>query len=53
MRKGGIHVVALHTHMTDEKPTLYFTHFWAKGKTQDLARAFREALDAQAAVKKS
>ena len=53
LRKGNIHVVALHTHMTGEKPTFYFTHFWAKGKTADLAHAFRAALDTQAAVKKS
>ena len=53
LRRGGIHVVALHSHMTGEKPTFYFTHFWSKGKTEDLARAFRAALDAQAGVKKS
>lgn len=53
LRKGGIHVVALHSHMTGEKPSFYFTHFWGKGRTADLARAFRVALDAQAAVKKS
>ena len=53
LRRGGIHVVALHSHMTGEKPTFYFTHFWSKGKTEDLARAFRAALDAQGEVKKS
>ena len=53
LRKGGIHVVALHSHMMGEEPSFYFTHFWAKGKVEDLARAFRAALDAQAAVKKS
>ena len=53
LRKGGIHIVALHSHMTGEKPSFYFTHFWGKGKSEDLARAFRAALDAQAAVNKS
>jgi len=53
LRKGGIHVVALHTHMTGEKPNFYFTHFWGKGKAEDIARAFRAALDAQAAANKS
>ncbi len=53
LRKGGIHIVALHSHMTGEKPSFYFTHFWCKGKTEDLAHGFRAALDAQAAVKKS
>ena len=50
LRAGGIHVVALHTHMTGETPIFYFTHFWRKGKADDLARAFRAALDAQAVV---
>jgi hypothetical protein len=53
LRKGGIHIVALHSHMIGEKPAFYFTHFWAKGKAEDLARAFKTALDAQAAVRKS
>jgi len=52
LRKGGIHVVALHTHMTGETPVFYFTHFWSKGSAGVLARAFRAALDAQAAVGK-
>ena len=51
LRKAGIHVVALHNHMMDVQPDLYFTHFWGKGTTADLARGFRAALDAQAAVK--
>jgi hypothetical protein len=50
LRKGGIHVVALHNHMIGEQPNFYFTHFWGTGKAADLARAFRAALDAQASV---
>ena len=52
LRKGGIHVVALHSHMMGEQPSFYFTHFWGVGKAEDLARSFRVALDAQASVKK-
>lgn len=52
LRKAGIHVVALHNHMMDEEPSLYFTHFWGKGQAAVLARGFRAALDAQAAVGK-
>lgn len=52
LRQAHIHVVALHTHMVGETPTLYFTHFWAKGTTADLARGLRGALDAQAAAAK-
>ncbi|MGH8042378.1 MAG: DUF1259 domain-containing protein [Rudaea sp.] len=53
LRKNGIHVVALHSHMMGEQPNFYFAHFWATGKVNDLARGFRAALDAQAAVNKS
>jgi len=53
LRSRDVHVVALHNHMTGETPTFYFTHFWGKGRSADLARAFRAALDAQAAVKRS
>ena len=52
LRKAGIHIVALHNHMIGDEPTFYFTHFWGKDKAADLARGFRAALDAQAAVAK-
>jgi hypothetical protein len=51
LRKSGLHVVALHNHMMGEVPGFYFTHFWGKGRAADLARGFRSALDAQAAIK--
>jgi hypothetical protein len=51
LRKSGLHVVALHNHMMGEVPAFYFTHFWGKGRAADLARGFRSALDAQAAIK--
>ncbi len=47
LRKGGIHVVALHNHMVGERPAFYFTHFWGKGPARDLAAALHGALDAQ------
>src|SRR5438309_8712561 len=43
---------ALHNHMIGEQPAFYFTHFWAKGSTEELARGFQTALDAQAQVAK-
>jgi hypothetical protein len=52
LRKGGVHIVALHSHMIGEQPNFYFTHFWSSGKSDDLARALRGALDAQAQVGK-
>ncbi len=48
LRKAGIHVVALHNHMVGERPAFYFTHFWGKGKPEELARGLKAALDAQA-----
>jgi Domain of Unknown Function (DUF1259) len=53
LRKVGVHVVALHTHMIGESPTMYFAHFWAKGSVPELARSLHAALDAQAAAGKS
>lgn len=52
LRDAGLHVVALHNHMMGEQPVFYFTHYWGKGPAGELARGFRNALDAQAAVGK-
>jgi len=52
LSKAGIHIVALHNHMIGTEPDFYFTHFWGKGKSTDLARGFRTALDAQVGVTK-
>jgi len=51
LRRGGIHVVALHNHMLDEEPRFFFLHYWGKGPAADLARGLRSALDTQAAGK--
>jgi hypothetical protein len=47
LRKAGIHVVALHNHMTDSDPPFFFLHFWGKGPATGLAKGLRSALDAQ------
>ncbi len=47
LRKGNIHIVALHNHMIGEQPAFYFTHFWGKGRAEDLAQGVKFALDAQ------
>jgi hypothetical protein len=47
LRAAGINIVALHNHMNGEAPAIYFTHFWGKGRAEDLAAGFRSALDAQ------
>lgn len=46
LRTAGIHIVALHNHMTGEKPAFYFLHYWGNGDPVDLARGLRSALDA-------
>jgi hypothetical protein len=47
LRAGGIHVVAIHNHMTHEEPQYIFLHYWGKGKAQDLARALKAAMETQ------
>ena len=50
LRKANINLVALHNHMIAETPPFYFTHFWGKGPSAELARGLRSALDAQRAA---
>ena len=51
MRRAGIHVVALHNHMTGEQPHFYFTHYWATGPVEKLAQDFKAVLDVQARLR--
>ena len=46
LRRAGIDVTALHGHMLDEQPRLFFLHFWAHDDTDKVARGLRSALDA-------
>ncbi|MER9345421.1 DUF1259 domain-containing protein, partial [Mesorhizobium sp. M0601] len=52
MLDNGIEITALHSHMLDEQPRLFFMHFWAYDDAQKLAKGLRAALD-KVAVKKS
>jgi hypothetical protein len=45
LRATGINVVAIHQHMTDEKPRMLFIHYWGKGSLTQLAKALKEALE--------
>jgi hypothetical protein len=45
LRDHGIEVTALHSHMIDDSPHLFFMHFWANDDAQKLARGMRAALD--------
>jgi Domain of Unknown Function (DUF1259) len=51
LRSNGIEVTALHSHMLDEQPRLFFMHFWANDDALKLARALRAALDKTASAK--
>jgi hypothetical protein len=45
LRTNGIEVTALHSHMMDDSPHLYFMHFWANDDAGKLAKGLRAALD--------
>jgi Domain of Unknown Function (DUF1259) len=45
LQEQGIQVTALHDHMLEEEPRLFFMHFWANDDAQKLARGLRAALD--------
>ena len=45
LRQNGIDIVAIHHHMLDTQPAVYFVHYWGTGSSDRLAAAFRAALD--------
>jgi Domain of Unknown Function (DUF1259) len=42
---SGIEVTALHNHMLDDQPRLFFMHFWANDAADKLAGGLKAALD--------
>jgi len=44
LREHGIEVTAIHNHMLDDKPHLYFVHFWANDDAKKLAEGLKAAL---------
>ncbi|HEV2992120.1 MAG TPA: DUF1259 domain-containing protein, partial [Candidatus Angelobacter sp.] len=44
LRQNGIQVTAVHSHMLQEEPRLFFMHFWANDNALKLARGLRAAL---------
>ena len=44
LRKNGLDVVAIHHHMTDTRPAIYFLHYWGTGPADKLATGFKAAL---------
>ena len=51
LRANGIDVTAVHSHMLDEQPRLFFLHFWAVDDAFKLAKGLRAALDKTASTK--
>ncbi|MBA1141301.1 DUF1259 domain-containing protein [Mesorhizobium neociceri] len=45
LRENGIEVTAVHNHMLDDQPRLFFMHFWANDDAAKLARGLKAALD--------
>ncbi len=45
LEANGIQVVAVHNHLLDEEPRLFFMHFWANDEAVKLARGLKAGLD--------
>ena len=51
LRQNGIEVVAIHSHMLEEQPRLFFVHFWANDDALKLAKGLQAALDKMAVAR--
>ena len=45
LRANGIEVTAVHNHMLDDEPRLFFMHFWANADAKTLAGGLHAALE--------
>jgi hypothetical protein len=45
LRDNNIEVTAVHNHMLDDQPRMFFVHFWANDDATKLAKGLRAALD--------
>jgi hypothetical protein len=45
LRRNGLEVVAIHHHMVDSRPTVYFLHYWGTGPADKLATGFKAAVN--------
>jgi hypothetical protein len=52
LTSNGINVTALHNHMLNETPRLFFLHFWGVGAPAKIAAGIRAGVDQTAAGKK-
>ena len=44
LRDAGIEVTALHNHMLDDQPRLFFMHFWGNDDAMKLGAGLKAAL---------
>ena len=44
LRENGIEVTAVHNHMLDDQPRLFFVHFWGNDDAAKLAHGLKSAL---------
>jgi hypothetical protein len=44
LRSNGLNIVAIHHHMTETQPTVFFLHYWGTGPVEHLATGFKAAL---------
>ena len=45
LRKNGLEVVAIHHHMTTDRPMIIFVHYWGTGPADKLATGFKAAVN--------
>ena len=45
LRKGSIDIVAVHNHMLNEEPRIFFLHYWGTGKVEELATTVDQAFE--------
>src|SRR5262245_49815267 len=45
LRKNGLDVVAIHHHMTADRPMIIFLHYWGTGSADKLATGFKAAVN--------
>jgi hypothetical protein len=45
LRANGLDVVAIHHHMTSDRPMIIFLHYWGTGPADKLATSFKAALN--------
>jgi hypothetical protein len=45
LRRNGLDIVAIHHHMTGDRPVVIFLHYWGRGPAERLAAGFKAALD--------